>query len=420
MEVKYNGYKSAHASIVRHFAYISQQSGLAFMEKRFYWLYITVFFNILCFGLIFPVLPLFITRLNATSLDLGLLVSSFALMQFLLSPLMGKASDRYGRKPILLFSIAVTALACFILGSATTLFQLYVGTILQGIGNAGVLPAALAYVADVTSGHNRSKYVSRITGTFALGFMIGPAIGGFLGEESISLPYYLSGILGLFNAVMIGIFLHETHHTRDTKLAIKEGLINVKPLFHVLKGELGVVFMVLFAWSFYIGNFNLATPFFTLERFNFGPHDIGIFFSSVGLISGVTQWFILPKIERVMGDLKVIFIGMVFLGLGQFLVPFSGSVFWFYSFFVVTVLGSSLVRPSVSAYLSKKTKEGQGATMGLASSFESLARVISPLLLGFFMSRLGTAVPFFITSGVIFLIFLLFWKTEIKNLRKQA
>lgn len=387
------------------------------MEKRFYWLYITVFFNILSFGLIFPVLPLFISKLNATKFDLGLLVATYALMQFLLSPIVGKMSDRYGRKPILLGSIIITAISCFLLGSATNLTQVYLATMLQGVGNAGILPAALAYVADVTTGHNRSKYVSRITGTFALGFMVGPAIGGFLGEESISLPYFAAAIVGVLNAVLIYFFLHETHHNRDKKLAIREGLINIKPLFHILKGELGVIFMVLFAWSFYIGNFNLATPFFTLEHFNFGPHDIGIFFSSVGLISGITQWFILPQIEKRIGDLKVIYIGLILLGIGQFLVPFSETVFLFYLFFFVTILGSSLVRPSVSSYLSKKTMEGQGATMGLATSFESLARVISPLLLGFIMSKFGTSIPFWITSGFVFFIFLLFWKTEFKNLK---
>ncbi len=387
------------------------------MEKRFYWLYVTVFFNILSSGLIFPVLPLFVKNLNATSFDLGLIVATVALMQFLFAPIIGKMSDRYGRKPILLASILITAASCFVLGSATTLLQVYLAMILQGIGNAGVLPAAIAYVADVTKGHDRSKYVSRITGTFALGFMVGPAIGGFLGEESITLPYYAATIVGVFNAILIWIFLHETHHNRDKKLAIKEGLINIKPLFNVLRGELGVVFMVLFAWSFYIGNFNLATPFFTLERFNFGAHDIGIFFSSVGLVSGVSQWFILPQIEKRIGDLKVIFIGMILLGFGLFLVPFSQSVFFFYAFFLIVVLGSSFVRPSVSSYLSKKTMEGQGATMGLASSFESLARVISPLLLGFVMSRYGVAIPFWITSGFVFLIFILFYKTEIKNLK---
>ncbi len=369
------------------------------------------------FGLMFPILPLFISKLNATSLDLGLLAASFALMQFLFAPLIGKMSDRYGRKPILLFSITVTAIACFIMGSATTLFQLYLGTILQGIGNAGVLPAALAYVADVTSGHNRSKFVSRITGTFALGFMVGPAIGGFLGEESIAFPYYAAAFVGLINAAVIAIFLPETHHKRDTKLAIKEGLINIKPLFTILKGELGIIFMVLFAWSFYIGNFNLATPFFTLEKFNFGPHDIGLFFSSVGLVSGVSQWFILPAIERRIGDLRVMFMGLIFLSVGLFLVPFSQSVFMFYSFFVIVVFGSSLVRPSVSSYLSKKTLEGQGATMGLATSFESLARVISPLLLGFIMTKTNTSIPFWVTAGFVFFIFLLFWKTEMKNLK---
>lgn len=387
------------------------------MEKRFYWLYISVFFNILGFGLIFPILPLFATRLSASSFQIGLLVATVALMQFLCSPIIGKISDRFGRKPILFGSIFTTAVSSFIIGSADSLPQVFLGMALQGIGNAGVLPVSIAYVADVTSGHLRSKYVSRITGTFALGFMIGPAIGGFVGEESITLPFYIATIVGVLNAVMIAFFLHETHHNRDKKLAIKEGIINIKPLFKVLKGDLGVIFMVLFAWSFYIGNFNLSIPFFTQERFNFGPHDIGIFFSTVGLIAGITQWFILPIIEKKIGDLKVIFVGLVLLLSGQFLVPFVPNPFFFYVVFIGTVLGSALVRPSVSSYISKHTSEGQGAVMGLAFSFESLARVISPLLLGYFMARYGVSTPFWITSLVVLLAFMLFWKVEMKRIR---
>lgn len=376
-----------------------------------------MFFNILGFGLIFPILPLFATKLSASSFQIGLLVATVALAQFLFSPIIGKLSDRYGRKPVLLGAISITAVSSFIIGSAHSLPQVFLGMTLQGIGNAGVLPVSIAYVADVTTGHMRSKYVSRITGTFALGFMIGPAIGGFLGEESITLPFYIAAIVGALNALMIGIFLHETHHNRDKKLAIKEGLIAVKPLFNAVKGDMGVIFMVLFAWAFYIGNFNLSIPFFTQERFQFGPHDIGIFFSSVGLIAGVTQWFILPFIEKLIGDLKVIYIGLILLLTGQFLVPFVPSPFYFYIVFIVTVLGSALVRPSVSAYLSKKTIEGQGTTMGLAFSFESLARFISPLMLGYFLSKFGVSTPFVITGFVVLLAFLLFWKVEMKKLK---
>lgn len=385
------------------------------MEKRFYWLYVTVFINVVGFGMIFPILPLFAESFQATSFQIGLLASTFSIVQFIFAPIIGRFSDRFGRKPVLLFSIALTALAYFILGYAPNLLILFVGMAIQGLGGSGVLPAALAYIADITKGHNRSKYISRITGTFALGFMVGPVVGGFLGNISLPLPFYTAAIVGIINLLVIKFFLVETHHTRDERLAIRQGLINVPLLIRSLRSENGVFFVLLFAWALYISNFNLTIPFFTEERYGLGPFGVGIFFSFVGFIAALTQWYMLPVIERKVGDVRVIFYGGILLVIGQLLVPFATNLTLFYLAFTIAVLGSALLRPSTSALLSKKTKEGQGTTMGLAFSFESLGRVIGPLYIGYIMNTFGLSLPFWITSIFLFLALVSFWYIEMKK-----
>lgn len=382
------------------------------MEKRILWLYITVFFNTVAFGMITPILPLFAKHFSASSFEVGMLTAVFALSQFIFSPLTGRLSDRYGRKPILLFSIAFTAFALLIIGLSQSLTLIFIGTALQGIGSAGVLPASLAYIADITKGSERSKFISRVTGTFALGFMIGPVIGGYLGSVSLSTPFLVAGLVAVLNSISIYFFLTETHHKRDTSLAIRHGFLAIKPLITALRGETGVLFFLLFVWALYISNFSITLPFLLEQKFSLGTVQSGLFFSVVGLIAAVTQWVILPFITKRVGDKNTIVAGLIFLLFGQFLVPYASTVGLLYSFFVITVLGSALTRPSTNSLLSKLTKEGQGSTMGLASSFESLGRVIGPLFLGVLISGYGLDAPFWVTSFIILAALLLFLKVE--------
>jgi MFS family permease len=242
--------------------------------------------------------------------------------------------------------------------------------------------------------------------------MVGPVAGGILSANSLSFPFLISAFVSLINFIIIFIFLHETHHERDTKLLLKKGFINPKALVNALRGEFGILFFLLFAWSFYISNFNLTIPFFTLERFSYGAFENGIFFSFVGLIAGITQWFILPKIEKRIGDKKIILMGIIFLVIGQLIVPFSPIPLIFFSIFVFIIFGSALLRPSLSSQLSKKATEGQGTTMGLAFSFESLGRVIGPLLIGLSITNFGLAAPFFLTALVLTVGLILYHKYE--------
>lgn len=382
------------------------------MEKRFYWLYVTVFINVISFGMIFPILPLFASSFNASSFQVGMLTAVLSLAQFLGAPFAGRLSDRYGRKPVLVVAILISTIALFIISSAHSLSVIFLGMFFLGIGGAGILPTALAYIADITTGHDRSKYISRVTGTFALGFMVGPVVGGILSANSLSFPFLVSAFVSLLNFVIIFFFLHETHHERDTKLLLKKGFVNPMAFVNALRGEFGVLFFLLFAWSFYIANFNLTIPFFTLDRFSYGAFENGIFFSFVGLIAGITQWFILPQIEKKVGDKKIILTGLIFLIAGQLIVSFSPIPLIFFSIFSFIIFGSALLRPSLSSQLSKKATEGQGTTMGLAFSFESLGRVIGPILIGLAISNFGLVAPFFLSALVLGVGLILYHKYE--------
>lgn len=390
------------------------------MEKKFYWLYITVFINIIGIGMIFPILPLFAKTFNATSLQVGLLTAVLAFIQFLTAPFIGKLSDKYGRKPLLLFSIAINTFAFLVTGLAPNLEVLFLGMALQGLGTAGVLPVALAYVADVTEGHSRSKFISRVTGTFALGFMIGPAFGGILGSSSLQLPYFAAFIVGVLNLIVIHKFLQETLKQPDKGAKLRGGIISIKSLFYGIKGQFGIFFYLLFAWAFFIGHLGLTLPFYIQDVFQYKAFETGILFSITGTTAAVTQWVVLPMIERKFGDLKTIFIGAATLTFFLVLATLANSSFMFILIMLFVVFGSATMRPSINAYLSKKTTTGQGAIMGMAFSFESLGRVVGPLALGFIYLNIDQKAPFYAVSLVMALGIFLYITIERTRQRKMT
>lgn len=368
--------------------------------------------------MIYPILPLFAQTFNASSFEVGMLTAVLALVQFLTAPLLGKLSDRYGRKPVLLFSIGMNAFSFLIKGFSPNIEVLFLSMALQGLGTAGVLPAALAYVADISKGNERSKYISRVTGTFALGFIIGPAFGGLLGNQSFQLPFFVAFAVGMLNLLLISVFLHETLTKRDKTISIREGLISFKPLYLALRGQFGVLFILSFIWGFYVTNFDITLPFYTQTIFNFTAINNGLLFSITGTTAAITQWVILGIIEKRIGDLKTILVGIILLFAGLVLAPIFDVLVIFILFTILYVLGSALMRPSINAYLSKKTTEGQGVTMGIAFSFESLGRIAGPLTVGFAFANIGVHAPFYISAGLVSIGLILFYFVEMKRSHK--
>ena len=174
-------------------------------------IFITVFIDLVGFGIVIPVLPFYVegTKFNASPRAVGLLFASYSVMQLIFTPILGRLSDKYGRRPILFISLLGTSLGFLILGFATTVWMLFVGRIIDGI-TGGNISTAQAYIADITTPENRAKGMGMVGAAFGLGFIFGPAIGGVLSRWGIGVPFFFAAGLAFANAILLYFVLPET------------------------------------------------------------------------------------------------------------------------------------------------------------------------------------------------------------------
>lgn len=378
-------------------------------QTNLLFLYLAVFVTIAGFGMVFPLLPFYAQSFGATPSQIGFLAASFAIGQFIASPIVGRISDRFGRKPILGIALAGASLSFFIFSQAQSLAWLFFSRTLHGIFSAGVFPIASAYIGDTTAKEERVKHISRLTAIFAFGFIVGPAISGLISPISQTLPFLLASILAGFNALFIFLLLPESLTKRAEKIVLKEGLINIKAIIRGLRNESGVLFFLLFSWAFAISNFQVAFPLFSEAKFNFSGRETGFIFTLTGLITATVQWFLLPRLVKKYREFYILAVGVLIMSIGQLLIPVSGTVIFLAVFAALSSFGGGLFRPTANAILSKRTLEGQGTTMGLAFSFESLGRMVGPLSAGVLISLFGTQSQFILTGFILIfgLLFLL-------------
>lgn len=372
-----------------------------------FFIYLTIFVNIIGFGMVFPLLPFYARHFQASEATVGLLAASFAIAQFLLSPIWGRLSDRYGRKPIIAIALLGLSLSFLLFGFANNLTWLFVGRILQGVFSGAALPVAQAYVSDVTSKEERIKGMGNLGASLAAGFIFGPGIGGTLSAIHFSFPFFVAAGLASLNFVSVLTFLPESLAKKTEKLMIKEGFFNIKHMYFSLKGELGSFFILTFLWSFALTNNEVSVPLFGVEQLNISASTIGYFFSTQGVLAALMQAVLIHKITPIFGEHKTAVLGLSIMAIGLFLVPFAKAPLFLLTFMVTMTAGSAMTRPTLATLVSKETKEGQGTTMGIFASFESLGRVFGPLLGGWLFSTFGFHSPFTISS-VLILITLLF------------
>ncbi|MBI2405483.1 MFS transporter [Candidatus Microgenomates bacterium] len=385
------------------------------MSKRpLFFLYLTVFINMVGFGMVFPLLPFYAQAFNATPLQIGLLAASFSIVQFFTSPILGRISDKVGRKPVLIWGLLGGTISMGIMGLAQSLPLLFLARALHGAVSAAVLPAGRAYIADVTSPKDRVAGMGRVGASFALGFLFGPAFGSFLvGFGGIHIPFFVAAIISALNAFSVTLFLPESLREKAEKIVIKEGLFNVFTIFKHLKSEPGILFAVLFAWSFGLSNNQVAFPLLMGEKFHLGAAQIGYFFTAIALVSSSVQGYFLPKIVRILGEKKTIFVGMSIMGGALLLLPFAPKVLLVTVSFMFMGLGSALNRPTAEGVISRISETGQGTTLGVANSFESLGRVAGPLL-GGVLYGVAHFLPFFVSASILWLLaFLTLWSLRI-------
>lgn len=358
-------------------------------------IFTTVFIDLIGFGIVIPVLPFYVegagSRFHASPRMVGFLVASFSIMQLIFSPILGRLSDKYGRRPILLYSVIGTGISFLILGFATTLWVLFLGRILDGI-SGGNISTAQAYIADVTTPENRAKGMGLIGAAFGLGFIFGPLLGGVLSRWGMAVPFFFAAGLSFANATLIYFTLPETVTAeRMSRARIEVGSFFSRwtALFESLRsGPFGLVliiyFLLIVAFSIMTTTFALYTQF----RFSYDAAHNGNIFAFIGVIAVLIQGVLFGRLAKLFGEARLVVVGCAMLAVALFAFPYvgpqAGGLIALLALVGVLAVGNSIATPALTTLSSKSaTGDNQGTTLGVAQSAASAARAVGPLLAAF-------------------------------------
>lgn len=349
-------------------------------------IFITVFLDLVGFGIVIPVLPLYAERFGASPLVVGLLLGSYSFMQFICAPILGKLSDRVGRRPVLLLSIIGTSFGFFLMGAAKTLALLFVARVIDGI-TGGNISTAQAYIADVTPPEHRSKGMGLIGAAFGLGFIFGPAIGGILSRVSLAAPFLFAGTLASCNALAIYFFLPESLPVERRRKAKRRA--SVMEVFREGKGTSLALVMATYFFSTVAFSLLTATyPLFTERRFGFDAMHNGYIFAAQGILGAVLQGLLLGHLLKLVGDKVLAAIGTAVLGAGLFILPMSQTVWMLFAGTAMVAIGHGLLAAPLNGLASKDVDAAsQGRVLGLMQSTASFARIVGPVLGGWLLNR---------------------------------
>jgi len=361
-------------------------------------IFLTIFVNLIGFGIIIPLLPFYAETFGASPIVIGLLFAIFSLCQLVAAPALGDLSDRYGRRPILIFSLLGTVVSFVMLALAHSIVMLFLARIVDGL-SGGNISTARAYVADVTEPKDRARAYGLIGAAFGLGFIMGPALSGMLAQVSITAPIWAAAALTFVAAAMAWFWLPETVHRANAgagnPLSYLPGLLQRPGIRRVLT----VDFIYWFAFSIFQTTFAL----FAARRFDFNASRTGYFMAGFGVLGAVIQGgFIRPIVKRT-GDKPMFIAGVLFSIVGLVAAALSHSVMLFALSLVPLAFGMGFGHPTVSSLVSRAGRgDEQGRVQGAASAVESLGRTFGPVWGNASLQRYGEATPF--VSGAAFLV----------------
>jgi DHA1 family multidrug resistance protein-like MFS transporter len=367
-------------------------------------LFVTLVIIMMGFGMIIPILPFLVEEFGATGSAVGFLMASYAVMQLVFSPIWGALSDRFGRRSILLIGILGNSLAMVLMGFSTELWMLFVARILAGLLASATIPTANAIIADSTSEEDRGRGMGLLGAAMGVGMVVGPGLSGWLVEQfaawgtagtfnpalnsymierNLFIPFFISGLLSLISMVVVYISLPESlpveKRTSSADIRITG---QFRDMWQAMFGPIGFLLVLAFLVSFGLTNFEGVFSLFAEHRHHYGPREVGVLLTMVGLVSAVAQGGLIGPLTKKFGEVKIIKTSLLLSAIGfiLMLLAFDGlTVYLTTGFFV---LANAMIRPGVSSLTSKRAETGQGSAMGLNNSFMSLGRVVGPTLAG--------------------------------------
>ena len=358
-------------------------------------IFLTILIDMIGFGIVIPVLPIYAETFQATPWQNGLLVASFSFAQFLAAPLWGKVSDRIGRKPVLFVSIVGTAVGFVLMGIAGSLAMLFVARILSGAAG-GNIGTAQAYLADISTREERSKAMGLLGAAFGLGFVFGPALGGVVGKFfGLHAPFLVAAALAIINAVLVLTRLPESLPPERRGGGSRESIFAV--FQHCDRGAYTTVTATYFCL---ITGFSMMTTIYALllfHRFSLDALHTGGMLAMVGLVGAIIQGGLIGPLVRTFGEARLATVGAIILAASLFALPLATGVGTLIAFSLGVAVGNSLLMPTLTGIASRSVEESwQGRALGLLQSAGSLARWIGPALAGWFlMFDVGRATHFY-------------------------
>ena len=374
-------------------------------------LFLVVVIDLIGFGIIIPLLPFFAEHYQASPFQVGLLMAVYSLTQFVAAPFWGRLSDRIGRRPVLLFSLAGAILAYLWLGVAEELWALFAARAVGGF-MAGNISAAFAYVADITTRETRAKGMGMIGAAFALGFTIGPAIGGILAgsdphNADFQSPAFAAAGLSAF-ALILGIFTLKESLSDEIKkrIAEKPKEIQSKQFQIALKKpNIRLLLLLSFLAVFAFAGIEATFALWSRRQYGWGPEQNGYLFALIGFSGALLQGGLIGRMSKRFGEANLIVQGSIALTLGIGLIPFATELWMLIIVMLIAVYGFSVISPSLNSLISLETnEEDQGGMMGVARSATTLARVGGPAWAGTLFSVLGMNWPYFGGACIMFVV----------------
>jgi DHA1 family tetracycline resistance protein-like MFS transporter len=360
-------------------------------------IFLTIFVNLIGFGIIIPLLPFYAQTFHASPLVIGLLFAAYSLSQLVASPVLGDLSDRYGRRPVLVFSLAGTVVSFVMLAMAHSIAMLFAARIIDGL-SGGNISTARAYIADVTEPKDRARAYGMLGAAFGLGFILGPALSAILVTVSITAPIWAAAGLTLVAAIMAWLWLPETVHRAHAGTGMP--FRNVALMMR--RPGLRRVLVVDFAYWFSFAIFQTTFALFAARRFGFDVSRTGYFFAGFGILGAVVQGACIRPVVRRFGDKGTLGIGLVCAAVGLVAATLTHSVAMFALTMVPLSLGMGFGHPTVSALVSRAARaDEQGRVQGAASALESLGRALGPVWGNASLQRYGESMPYLTAAGFL-------------------
>jgi len=362
-------------------------------------LFVIVFIDLLGFGMVIPVMPLYAARLGASEAWVGLLSAGYSLMQFVFAPIWGRLSDRIGRRPVLLVSIAMTALAFAMYGAATTFAVLLVSRLFAGAATANIA-IARAFVADVTPPEGRARGMGIIGAAFGLGFVLGPAIGGFLSQYALSLPPYVAAALAAANGLAAYFVLPEPEErsVREEARRVRFGEFFAEMRRPGIRRLIWIFGLTVLAFAAMEATYALLVT----KRYGLDLEHVDYLFAYIGVLIVIVQGGLIGRLTRMYGEKKLLIAGLVLQAVALAVLPFAATTVGLVLATAPLAIGSGLSQPSLASLLSRFARaDDQGGTLGIGESAAAVGRVIGPVSGTWTFKNVSMAFPYLVGAALM-------------------